>query len=57
MAAVSVRWLTSDPDRGRHEDGTGVDFKVFDGLIVEEFHAVATFDQCDAFGCEAFKFD
>ena len=32
-------------------------FRAFDGLIAEEFQAVATFDQRDAFGCQALEFD
>src|SRR6266850_3214653 len=34
-----------------------MDLKAFDGLIAEEFQAVATFDQRDAFGCQALEFD
>ena len=34
-----------------------MDLKAFDGLIAEEFQAIATFDQRDAFGRQAFKFD
>ena len=34
-----------------------MDLKAFDGLIAEEFEAIAAFDQCDAFCRQAFKFD
>ena len=34
-----------------------MDFKPFDGLIAEQFQAVAALDQCDAFGRQALKFD
>src|SRR6266478_168108 len=36
---------------------TSVDLKAFDGLIAEEFETVTTFDQSDAFGRQALKFD
>src|SRR5467141_3946810 len=36
---------------------TSVDLKAFDGLIAEEFETVTTFDQRDAFGCQALEFD
>ena len=31
--------------------------EVFGGLVAEEFHGVSAFDQCDAFGREAFQLD
>src|SRR6266403_1840599 len=34
-----------------------MEFEAFDGLIAEEFQAVATFDQRNAFGCQALEFD
>ena len=34
-----------------------MDLKTFDGLIAEQFEAVAAFDQCDAFGRQALEFD
>src|SRR5262245_6960568 len=34
-----------------------MDFEALDGLIAEEFQAVAAFDQRDAFGRQALEFD
>ncbi len=34
----------------------GVTLEVLGGLVAEEFHAVAAFDQCHALGDEAFQF-
>ena len=31
--------------------------KALDGLIAEQLQAVTALDQCDAFGCQALKFD
>src|SRR5262249_10094057 len=35
----------------------GVKLKTLDGLIAEELQAVASFDQCDAFGRQALELD
>ena len=56
IAAVSVRWLTSDPDRGRQDEPVW-SFKALDGLVAEKFQAVAALDQRDAFGRQALEFD
>ena len=34
-----------------------MDLKAFDGLIAEEFEAIAAFDQRDAFGRQALELD
>jgi len=43
--------------RSRAPRRAGVHLEAFDGLIAEEFETVATFDQRDAFGRQALKFD
>ena len=56
IAAVRARWLTIDPLRGCQGDPVWR-CEVFGGLVAEEFHAVATLDQCQALGREALQFD
>ena len=56
IAAVSVRWLMSDPDRGRQDEPVWTS-KRSTALVAEQFQAVAAFDQRDAFGRQALEFD
>ena len=49
--------MVDQRSRPRAPGRTGVDLEAFDGLIAEEFEAIAAFDQRDAFGRQALKFD
>src|ERR1700758_525464 len=51
------RAMVDERPRPETPGRAGMDLEAFDGLIAEEFQAVAAFDQRDAFGCEALEFD
>src|SRR3954466_13029063 len=45
IAAVRARWLTIDPERGRHADPVRLSVE-FVSVIAEDLEAVAALDQC-----------
>jgi len=55
MRAVSVRWLTIDPEAAARPDP--VWRSNWSRLVAEEFHGVAAFDRAPSLGEQAFELD
>ena len=55
-AAVSARWFTFDPARGRHA-GSGVRLEQVGGLVAHDLEGVASLDQRQPFGQQPLQLD
>ena len=56
IAAVSVRWLSIEPARGRQAEPVAAS-KQLGGMVAAELEGVAALDQADALGGQAFELD